>query len=501
MAENDNVNPVASTGGNTELSRENALQLLEASYDMYETSRAETIDMRKNKTDKYGNRVYSEQSLNDTLELMDTMQADIITEYEKLGGNVDDLKKRKVRKRDDKRIKESIDRIMAEDAKQEFNRKMKEEAMQREGNKYDKSEHAEKKVERQPKKDGYLSFDDMLANDTQKNVEPVRKQEYEPVKPTKKEYYTPGTTVTQEEVMKPQFPAGGNRVNFDEVSLPSKGECYRSKKGAIKVSHLVAYDENLIFSTGLYKNGTFLDCILENKIIENINPDELIQGDRDAIIIWLRAGGYGPMYPIRMTDPETGKEFETEVDLSQLNFKPFTLKGDENGYFDYTVPGTGDLIKFKFLTAGDNKRLEKVHKEEAESETATDVRNKLRDIRDFVENAERIGEGEKNSIDADLADLEELIYQRYKDVEETFYTRDLTNRLVMSTVSVNGVTDRKFIGNYIINMNLKDATNYRKFIVDNEPGVDYNIKVKRPDSLGGGYIDTFLQLDQFIFIY
>ena len=42
---------------------------------------------------------------------------------------------------------------------------------------------------------------------------------------------------------------------------------------------------------------------------------------------------------------------------------------------------------------------------------------------------------------------------------------------------------------------------YRKYIIDNEPGIDYNIKVKRPDSLGGGYIDTFLQLDQFIFIY
>ena len=55
--------------------------------------------------------------------------------------------------------------------------------------------------------------------------------------------------------------------------------------------------------------------------------------------------------------------------------------------------------------------------------------------------------------------------------------------------------------NYVINMDIKDAGDYRKYIIDNEPGIDYNIKVKRPDSLGGGYIDTFLQLDQFIFVY
>ena len=102
---------------------------------------------------------------------------------------------------------------------------------------------------------------------------------------------------------------------------------------------------------------------------------------------------------------------------------------------------------------------------------------------------------------ADLKDIEEVIYSRFKDAEDAYYTHDLTNRLVLSTMSINGITDRNYIANYILNMNLKDAAEYRKYIIDNEPGIDYNIKVKRPDSLGGGYIDTFLQLDQFIFIY
>ena len=51
-----------------------------------------------------------------------------------------------------------------------------------------------------------------------------------------------------------------------------------------------------------------------------------------------------------------------------------------------------------------------------------------------------------------------------------------------------------------MNMNIKDSIAYRNYIIENEPGIDYNIRVKKPDSLGGGYINTFLQLDQFIFI-
>ena len=129
------------------------------------------------------------------------------------------------------------------------------------------------------------------------------------------------------------------------------------------------------------------------------------------------------------------------------------------------------------------------------------MREHIRDIVDFIENSEKFASKESDDMIADLKDIEEVIYNRFKDAEDAYYTHDLTNRLVLSTMSINGITDRNYIANYILNMNLKDAAEYRKYIIDNEPGIDYNIKVKRPDSLGGGYIDTFLQLDQFIFIY
>ena len=89
----------------TEQERREALKILENSYDMYQTSREETINIRKTKTDKDGNRIYSDKSLEDTLELMDTMLDDIVRQYVEIGGNPEDLKKRKRKKRDDKRIK------------------------------------------------------------------------------------------------------------------------------------------------------------------------------------------------------------------------------------------------------------------------------------------------------------------------------------------------------------------------------------------------------------
>ena len=492
-----NMNTAALTPEELEARRKQALKVLENSYDMYELSRAEAIEKRKNKVDKDGNRIYTDESLAETLELMDTMQSDIIEKYVQLGGDPEDLKKRKPKKRSRKKIEELSAQYNGRDELREYSKRVQDEAKTRERNKYvggDESdeEPAERKNNRkilenvkERSVERVISFDDMERNNNNTRLAPETSVEI------------------PEPVREPQVKAQPvkQNMNFDEVSLPSKGECYPTKMDKIRVSHLVAYDENLILSPGLYKNGTFLDHILKNKILDNVDPDDLIQGDRDAIIIWLRAGGYGPMYPIKVTDEKSGEEFETQVDLSELSFRPFTLKGDENGHFDFTLPVSGDKLKFKFLTAGDAKRINKMREQESEATQAGDMRDKIRDIVDFLDKSEKFSSNEKDRMIDDINDIEDAIYQRYKDVEDPDYTHDMTNRLIISTVSVNGITDRKYVANYITNMNLKDASEYRKYMVDNEPGMDYNIKVKRPDSLGGGYIETFLQLDQFIFVY
>lgn len=290
-----------------------------------------------------------------------------------------------------------------------------------------------------------------------------------------------------------------SKALYDVIPLPSKGECYKHKIGKIPVSYLTAYDENLIVSPNLYKDGTFIDYLLKEKIMNsNIDPNFLTDGDRDAIILWLRASGYGNEYPITATDDITGEKFETIVDLSKINFKKFNLKGDENGYFDFTLPVSKDHIKFKFLTHNDIKKLETL--ESAENDKIK--KDKLEEISDeltyFIDNDDKIDKSLKFKINEAINNINKW-HESISD-DDAKFTHAVTNKLILSIMSVNDITDRKYINEYVMNMKVKDASALRKYITENEPGLDFNVEIEKPESLGGGSMQIFLSLDQFIFL-
>ena len=80
------------------------------------------------------------------------------------------------------------------------------------------------------------------------------------------------------------------------------------------------------------------------------------------------------------------------------------------------------------------------------------------------------------------------------------YTHTVTNRLLLQVQSVDGVTDKCIIKDFVYNMNVKDAKALRTYISENEPGVDYSIDIEKPESLGGGSMTVFLQFDQYVFL-
>ena len=140
-------------------------------------------------------------------------------------------------------------------------------------------------------------------------------------------------------------------LQYDVIQLPSNGQCYRNKIDRVPVAYLTAYDENIITSPNLYKDGLVIDFLLKNKIVNSeINVDDLVSGDADAIILFLRATSYGPDFPIVVRDPETGEQIETTIDLTTLKPKEFKLIGDENGHFEFVTPLKKDRIKFRYLT-------------------------------------------------------------------------------------------------------------------------------------------------------
>jgi hypothetical protein len=86
------------------------------------------------------------------------------------------------------------------------------------------------------------------------------------------------------------------------------------------------------------------------------------------------------------------------------------------------------------------------------------------------------------------------------DENQLKFNHALTNKLNLLIMAVNGITDKQYINDFIRRMNVKDSTALRRYMTQNEPGVDYNIEIEKPASLGGGSYKTFLQLDQFLFL-
>ena len=67
-------------------------------------------------------------------------------------------------------------------------------------------------------------------------------------------------------------------------------------------------------------------------------------------------------------------------------------------------------------------------------------------------------------------------------------------------MAINGNTNRAYIEEYVNSMNVRDSLALRKYITKNEPGLDFELEIEKPQSLGGGSQKVFLPFNQFIFL-
>ena len=222
---------------------------------MYEQTKQETEKVRKTAVDKNGKRKYSDKSLVDTMRLIENMEGDIVKKYLLLGGTEEELKE----SIKNKRKKGSADRkkLLEEILKKELRRQ---EILEQKG-------ITEEELEGEPKTevenpsipdDGFPVFDGSEPQIVPDEENSTSNDENEPEEPENDEKETDYSTI-QIDVTK----AKGNNIKYDVIPLPSKGEAYKNKMSKIPVAYLTAYDENLIVSPNLYKDGTFLDYMLK----------------------------------------------------------------------------------------------------------------------------------------------------------------------------------------------------------------------------------------------
>ena len=248
--------------------------------------------------------------------------------------------------------------------------------------------------------------------------------------------------------MDPNFVPEEYKVPYDILELPSQGLLYPNKKSKVKVEFLTAYDENVLTSPNILNSGKLIDVLIERKVKDlGFDHNLLLEGDRMAIVLFLRVSAFGEKYIQPVIDPKTNKLVEGEVDLTTLKNKPLTVKPDENGLFDFNLPKSNKSVKFRLLTGKDEEEIDVVDKQTME-------RN-------------------KNDI-----------------------STKTTLRLERSIMEIDGEKDKIKISNILKALPIMDIRKLNKYMSDIEPGIDFKTTAR---TQGGESVTCFLRINKNLF--
>jgi len=229
------------------------------------------------------------------------------------------------------------------------------------------------------------------------------------------------------------YAAGQQDFNLphDVIQLPSGGIFYKSKKKSVKVGYLTAVDENIIAEADFKKSiqESIILPLIRNKLYErDLRPEELVDGDIEAILLFLRNTSFGPEYAITVIDPVTDQKFIAGILLDELNIKQPKNTPNDEGFFETVLPISKKRVKLKVLTIADKIEIERILKSYPSERTAPSV----------------------------------------------------TTRLNFMIVELDGNNDKSKIATFVQEMPIGDSKFIRRFMVDNEPRLDLSKEVIAP---------------------
>jgi hypothetical protein len=222
------------------------------------------------------------------------------------------------------------------------------------------------------------------------------------------------------------------------IPLPSKGLFYPDEhplsSGVVEIKYMTAKEEDILTTESYIRTGVVIDKLLQSLLVTKFDYNDLLNGDKNAIMIAARVYGYGPNYDMQVTTP-SGTEQKVTVNLEELKHKEFdedsvraAKNPDGTVLFEYLLPLSGNSVTFKLLTVGD------------------------------------------------LASIDQKIKKHKTNVARGQRDIQLTTRMIQMIQSVNGNTDRNFIKLFVENeLTAIDARSLRQFIVEIQPDVDMNI--------------------------
>jgi hypothetical protein len=217
------------------------------------------------------------------------------------------------------------------------------------------------------------------------------------------------------------------KLPTETIELPSKGLLYPEdselSKGTVEMKYMTAREEDILTNQSYIKNGTVLDKLMKSLIVSKINFDDLLIGDKNAIMVAARILGYGNEYSFNYLG-----ESHT-VDLSQIENKPLKeeLFAPRVNEFTFTLPKSKNTVTFKLLNHKDEQDisreldgLKKINKDSFPELTtrlkyiitSVEGNREKKDIRNFVDNY---------LLAQDSRALREYVREIQPDVDLTFF--------------------------------------------------------------------------------
>ena len=218
------------------------------------------------------------------------------------------------------------------------------------------------------------------------------------------------------------------KLPTETILLPSQGKIYSNDNplslGKVEIKYMTAREEDILTNQNYIRQGTVIDKLLQSLIETKINYDDLLIGDKNAIMMAARILAYGGNY-----------EFEYDgvsqnIDLSLIEPKPIhpDYENAVRNEFTYTLPYSKNEIKFKLLTHGDEIKIEKE-----------------------IKGLQKINKDTQNEV---------------------------TSRLSQMIISINGLTERKDINDFVNNYFLaKDVREFRKYYSELTPDLNFKISL------------------------
>ena len=233
--------------------------------------------------------------------------------------------------------------------------------------------------------------------------------------------------IQTKDVMRDDF---GFEVPVESVPLPSNGVVYPAEsplhdRETVDIRSMTAREEDILTSRALIKKGTVITELIRSCLTDKrIQVQDMLAGDRNAIMVALRITGYGADYAVEADCPKCNTRSKQNFNLGEMPIKRLEVEPVAKGQnvFEFKLPVTKKTVQFKFLTGRDEEEINTIQ-----------------------ERAKKQGA---------LADSV------------------VTTRLQYAIVAIDGRTDRGAINGFVRNMPARDSMSLRKFIDANEPGID-----------------------------